>query len=53
MARVTSHDGARLKVREIGRGPVVVLLHGFGMARLIRVNDLTGKGRAGIFMPTV
>lgn len=31
MARVTAHDGARLKVREIGRGPVVILLHGFGM----------------------
>lgn len=31
MARVTAHDGARLKVREIGRGPVVILVHGFGM----------------------
>ncbi len=31
MARVTAHDGAKLKVREIGRGPVVILLHGFGM----------------------
>ncbi|PAV25942.1 pimeloyl-ACP methyl ester carboxylesterase [Tamilnaduibacter salinus] len=31
MAGVIAHDGARLRVREVGRGPVVILLHGFGM----------------------
>lgn len=31
MARIPTHDHLSLYVREIGRGPTVVLLHGFGM----------------------
>ncbi|MDX1756408.1 MAG: alpha/beta hydrolase [Marinobacter sp.] len=34
MARITTHDHRKLYVREIGRGPVVVLVHGFGMDSL-------------------
>ncbi len=34
MARITTHDHRKLHVREIGRGPVVILVHGFGMDSL-------------------
>lgn len=31
MTRITTHDNQSLYVREFGQGPVVILLHGFGM----------------------
>lgn len=34
MARITTHDNRKLYVREIGRGPAVILVHGFGMESL-------------------